>query len=105
MVPRMSLMGRAAARATSAACWIASSPTGCPTSAASAPSTSSGVGATETVFIGDSAIDIETGRNAGVQTVAVEHGFGERALLAAAGPDDIVRDLARVLELAGQQGW
>lgn len=51
----------------------------------------------ETVFVGDSAIDIETGRNAGVQTVAVSYGFGKLREIEDARPDKIVHDLEELI--------
>lgn len=50
----------------------------------------------ETVLIGDSATDIETGRNAGVTTVAVTYGFGKPREIVAARPQLIVNDLAEL---------
>ena len=55
--------------------------------------------ATETVLVGDSAVDIQTGRAAGVRTVGVSYGLDPESLQHAA-PDVVVddaRDLARVL--------
>ena len=59
----------------------------------------------ETVFIGDSPVDIETGKQAGVLTIATEHGFSDAAELMAAGPDEVVRDFAELLALVKRQGW
>lgn len=59
----------------------------------------------ETVFVGDSHIDVETAKAAGVLAVAVLHGFGERTQLAASGPEQIVRNLEELLELAKQEQW
>ena len=47
----------------------------------------------ETVFVGDSAIDIETGKNAGVKTVAVTYGFGKQDEIEKSQPDFILADL------------
>ena len=41
-------------------------------------------------FIGDSEVDVLTGRNAGMRTVAVSWGFRDRQVLACAGPDVII---------------
>ena len=51
----------------------------------------------ETVMVGDSAIDIEAGKNAGVTTCGVLGGFRPKEELQAAGSDFIVNNL---LELA-----
>ena len=58
-----------------------------------------------TVFVGDSTVDVFTGRNAGVVTVAVCHGFDSRSDLEAAGPDALVDDFAQLLELAKVHSW
>ena len=50
----------------------------------------------ETIIVGDSAFDIEAGRAAGIRTVAVTYGFGEKELIAGA---DFVID--KMEELAG----
>ncbi len=50
------------------------------------------------LLVGDSPVDIEAGRRAGVRTCAVRYGYGDPAQLAAAGPDYWVSDLR---ELAG----
>ncbi|SFQ94690.1 HAD-IA family hydrolase [Desulfoscipio geothermicus] len=55
----------------------------------------------QTVFVGDSYFDIESGRNAGVITVGVTWGMASRAELEVAGPDFLVEtwaDLVRVLK-------
>ncbi len=59
------------------------------------------VGATpgETVYIGDSKVDVATARAAGVELVAVSWGLGSRAELAAAGATVFVDDAA------GLAGW
>lgn len=56
-----------------------------------------GASPAETVFVGDSRVDVATARAAGVSLVAVTWGFGSRAELAAAGATvfaDAVEDLA-----------
>jgi phosphoglycolate phosphatase len=58
----------------------------------------SGVRPEEAVIVGDSHVDIETGRNAGLWTVGVTYGFAPHSL-PAAGPDVIVNtpeELAQV---------
>lgn len=60
---------------------------------------------TETLLIGDSPLDVETGRNAGVCTIAVSHGGGQASELRAAAPDVVVEDFAQLLALARRRGW
>lgn len=55
------------------------------------------VGPEASVLVGDSAVDIETGRNAGVQTFAVTYGFGKREEIEKAGPDRILTDLEELI--------
>jgi phosphoglycolate phosphatase len=57
-----------------------------------------GAAPAETVFVGDSRVDVRTARAAGVPMVAVTWGFGARAELAAESGD--VRLVDRVAELA-----
>lgn len=54
----------------------------------------------ETLMIGDSSTDIETGRNAGVLTCGVTYGIGS-STLAALAPDLLLDDLRDLLPLAG----
>ena len=56
------------------------------------------VEAGETIFIGDSAIDIETARNAGIKVIAVTHGFGGRAEIEKAAPDFILDDFSGLIK-------
>ncbi len=62
-------------------------------------------GPEETLFIGDSLIDIETGRNAGVETVVLTHGFGTLDELQSAAPAAIFPDFKELLEAAKKKGW
>lgn len=48
-------------------------------------------------FIGDSEVDVLTGRNAGMRTVAVSWGFRDRKILEEASPDVIVDSRAELL--------
>ncbi len=57
---------------------------------------SAGVDLNETVFIGDSAIDVETGKNAKIKTVAVTYGFSSREEIERSRPDLIVNSLAEL---------
>ena len=52
-----------------------------------------GVSSAEALLIGDSAIDVETGRNAGVKTAAVTYGFGKRNEIEKSRPDFLWDDL------------
>lgn len=59
-----------------------------------------GVGKPDTVYVGDSCVDMETGKNAGVTTVGVSWGFRPRAELEAYAPDFIAdhsQDILRFL--------
>lgn len=64
-----------------------------------------GIARDETLLIGDSLIDVQTGRNGGVETVIVAHGFSDEAELRAAKPDLLVGDFQGFLHLARQRGW
>jgi len=59
----------------------------------------------EVLFIGDSPVDIQAARNAGVEVVTLSHGFASDAVLREAKPDHIVQDFAEFLELARRQQW
>ncbi|MBI3331260.1 MAG: HAD hydrolase-like protein, partial [Candidatus Omnitrophica bacterium] len=64
-----------------------------------------GVRPEETLLIGDRSIDIETGRQAGVFTIAVLHGSATASDLQASGPDVLADDLLHLLELARRYRW
>lgn len=51
------------------------------------------------IVIGDSTMDLETARNAGMRAVAVTWGFQDREQLVAAGADLIAEDPAELLEM------
>lgn len=59
----------------------------------------------EALFIGDSLVDIETGRNAGIETVVTCHGFTCEEELQSANPHAVVRDFKELLELIKKKGW
>lgn len=59
----------------------------------------------ETLLVGDSPIDVETGRRAGVKTASVAHGFSAAEDLERACADWMVKDLGEFLELARRQRW
>lgn len=50
-------------------------------------------------LIGDSTIDLETSRNAGMQSIAVTWGYHDRAPLEAAGPGHLIDDPYALLEI------
>ena len=58
-----------------------------------------------TLFVGDSLIDIETGRNACVETVVMSHGFMAEQELRSGQPDFLIHSFLELMELAGQKGW
>ena len=51
----------------------------------------------ESVFVGDSAIDVETGQKAGVKTLAVTYGFGKREEIEASRPSLLLEDLEELI--------
>jgi phosphoglycolate phosphatase len=61
--------------------------------------------AEEVLFVGDSPIDIQAARNAGVEIVTLSHGFASEETLREAKPDHIVRDFSELLLLAQEKGW
>lgn len=58
-----------------------------------------GVKPAEAVYVGDTPIDVEAARAAGMSAVAVLTGAGDSALLSAVGPDRIVSSHARLPEV------
>ncbi|HOW58165.1 MAG TPA: HAD-IA family hydrolase [Candidatus Omnitrophota bacterium] len=60
---------------------------------------------TETLFVGDSQIDIEAARNAGVEIVTLSHGFVSEPVLREAKPDYLVSDFSELLRLAHEKKW
>lgn len=62
-----------------------------------------GVAAEETVFVGDTKVDIATGKNAGLYSIGVLWGFRDEAELTAAGADVIINDAARILEIVKER--
>lgn len=58
-----------------------------------------GIPARQTVFVGDTAVDMETGVNAGALTVGVTWGFREADELVAHGADHIVHRPLEILEI------
>lgn len=54
--------------------------------------------AEEVVMVGDSALDIETGKKAGVLTCAVTFGFGDREAFLSQQPDWVIDDISELKE-------
>ena len=54
------------------------------------------VGALESVFVGDTVMDVLAGKGAAVRTVAVENGHGDPSELKAAQPDALIPDLTHL---------
>ena len=61
--------------------------------------------ADETLFIGDSLIDIETCRNAGIKIAVLTHGFNDEDTLKSGRPDFIFADFIELLKTAKQKKW
>jgi phosphoglycolate phosphatase len=56
----------------------------------------------ETLWVGDSDVDIETARNAGVHVAALTHGFVSKEKLKAAKPDRLFKDFRALINAAKQ---
>jgi 2-phosphoglycolate phosphatase len=54
------------------------------------------VDANQTIFVGDSDVDIEAGKRAGVMTCGVTYGLGSKEDLIAASPDFLIDDLSEL---------
>lgn len=59
----------------------------------------------EVLFVGDSLVDIETSRNAGVEEVVIAQGFNTEVTLVSAKPTHLVKDCSELLRLAREKGW
>lgn len=64
-----------------------------------------GATAAQTLLIGDSEIDLEVGRRAGIQTAIVAQGFVDRRELLALAPEIMVENLRELITLAQSRGW
>ena len=53
----------------------------------------------ETIFLGDTSVDIQTAKNAGLYSVGAAWGFRGRQELMSAGADKIIEKPAELLEL------
>lgn len=56
----------------------------------------------ECVYIGDSEVDIETAKNAGIKCICVTWGFREKALLQSLSPDYIVDTTEEIFKIIGE---
>ncbi|MCI0557834.1 MAG: HAD-IA family hydrolase [Nitrososphaera sp.] len=59
----------------------------------------------DTLLIGDSPIDVETGRGAGVCTVGVAHGLSDEEDVRLSKPDVLVKNFKELLTLAQHHKW
>ena len=57
----------------------------------------------EVVFVGDTKVDIATGKNAGLKTIGVLWGFRDRQELETAGADDIVATPKEILAIVDRE--
>lgn len=64
-----------------------------------------GAVAAETVFVGDSPVDVATGRQAGALTVALTHGLAGSEELRVAAPDAVIGGFRELVALASAGGW
>ncbi len=62
-----------------------------------------GVAAHEAVVVGDTKVDIATGKNAGLYSIGVLWGFRDEAELTAAGADVIINDAREILEIVKER--
>ena len=60
-----------------------------------------GISQKETVYIGDSEVDIQTAKNAGVDCISVRWGFKDEAFLKANGASVIVQSPEEILQIFG----
>ena len=58
-----------------------------------------GVGLGDVIYIGDSGVDMRTGKNAGVYTVGAEWGFRERKELEENGADTIISSITELIDI------
>ncbi len=59
----------------------------------------------EALFIGDSVVDIQAGKAAGIEMAVVTHGFESQEAIRAASPEVIALDFIELLALAKKWGW
>lgn len=65
----------------------------------------SGANPGEVLFVGDSLVDLETGRRAGIRTVLLTHGFTGADQLKSSRPDALAGDFYELIALAKKEGW
>ena len=63
------------------------------------------IDAQDVLWIGDSAVDAQTGKQAGVETVLVRHGFSSEYSLDQLGADYVIDDFSAFLQLADEKKW
>ncbi len=63
------------------------------------------IAAQDSVMIGDSLIDLEMGRKAGMTCVMLSHGFTSEAILRQAKPEGLCRDFNELLEFSRTEKW
>jgi phosphoglycolate phosphatase len=61
--------------------------------------------ASEALFIGDSLIDIQTCRNAGIRIAVLTHGFNDEDTLKLGCPDYLFSDFIELLKMAKEKRW
>jgi phosphoglycolate phosphatase len=66
---------------------------------------SQGFGPSDALLVGDSLVDMETGRNANIETVIVAQGFCDKKELAKANPDIMVDNFSDFLTIARKENW
>lgn len=59
----------------------------------------------DALLVGDSEVDLETGRRAGMETVLIAHGFVSRDALESRKPEWLVGNFEEFLALAREQSW
>lgn len=64
-----------------------------------------GVDSNETLFLGDSLIDLETAKNAGVDVILLSHGFTDRLVLESAKPVRIFDHFDQVRAFVKEKQW
>jgi phosphoglycolate phosphatase len=59
----------------------------------------------EALFVGDSVVDIQAGKAAGVEMAVVTHGFEEEAAIRREAPEVVVSGFPELIAVARQRGW